>query len=900
MSIGLSVGLPRTRKYAIGIVMLAMVNCGGGSSESGGGFNLLGGDQDPDPVTVDFPLAVIKRSLSVGEDGEPPQIDTRDPALFQPGAELILRDRASPSAAEVSLTAGVFPPAEDGSEALYDVRDLSASSDGTQLLFSMRAPEDPDLDEQEQPTWNIWLYDVNEETLTRVISSDITAEDGEDLSPSFLPDGRILFSSTRQRRSKAILLDEGKPQFSSLEEDRDTESFALHVMNADGSDIEQISFNQSMDLDPKLLSDGRIVYSRWDQIAANNSISLYTMFPDGRQQELLYGIDSGDTVIEGIQIDFVEAQELPDGRLLAIARPRNSTTQLAVIPLAIDVANYVNNEQPTFQAAGLSAPAQEALINRELILGDSPSPAGRYITVSPLFDGSDRLIATWSQCRLSNAEAGTVLPCTDENLAAGFPEAPPIYGVWVHDLVEDTQQPIIVPDEGEAFVEAIVLEPKQPPVAIADGVPGLDLDADRVAAGVGVLNIRSVYDVDGVASVPIEVVRDPLLTPAAERPARFLRLVKAVSQADDDIVDIANTAFGRSNAQLMREILGYVPIEPDGSVMVEVPANVAFYMSVVDANGRRIGPRHQNWLQIRPGEERACVGCHESGADVPHGRADAQAPSANPGAPVDGLPFPNTVAALFADAGQTMAEVNAARNGVRQPDVNLSFTDIWTDPALATPDPAISLDYTDLSSPPPTPANCVTQWTPACRIVVNYETHIHPLWGIERPEFGADGITVEANNQCNSCHSPLDAAGVLQVPAAQLDLADGPSADEADHFKAYRELLFNDNEQAAIDGALQDVLVQDTDADGNPLFEVDEDGNLLLDNDGEPIPVLITITVPSALRVNGAAASPRFFTLFQPGGSHEGYLTDVELKLISEWIDVGGQYFNNPFDVAPQ
>ena len=414
------------------------------------------------------------------------------------------------------------------------------------------------------------------------------------------------------------------------------------------------------------------------------------------------------------------------------------------------------------------------------------------------------------------------------------------------------------------------------------------------------MNIRSVYDVDGVASVPIEVVRDPLLTPAAERPARFLRLVKAVSQADDDIVDIANTAFGRSNAQLMREILGYVPIEPDGSVMVEVPANVAFYMSVVDANGRRIGPRHQNWLQIRPGEERACVGCHESGADVPHGRADAQAPSANPGAPVDGLPFPNTVAALFADAGQTMAEVNAARNGVRQPDVNLSFTDIWTDPALATPDPAISLDYTDLSSPPPTPANCVTQWTPACRIVVNYETHIHPLWGIERPEFGADGITVEANNQCNSCHSPLDAAGVLQVPAAQLDLADGPSADEADHFKAYRELLFNDNEQAAIDGALQDVLVQDTDADGNPLFEVDEDGNLLLDNDGEPIPVLITITVPSALRVNGAAASPRFFTLFQPGGSHEGYLTDVELKLISEWIDVGGQYFNNPFDVAPQ
>ena len=891
--------MSRLRLCGCGIILFTLVACGGETSEPGGGFDLLGGDQDPDPVTVDFPLVAIKRSFGIGLDGELPQVDVRDPARFRAGAVLVMRDRASPSAIETNLTAGVFPPAEDGSEALYDVRDLSSSSDGTQLLFSMRAPEDPNLDEDEQPTWNIWLYEVSDATLTRVINSDITAEDGEDLSPSFLPDGRILFSSSRQRRSKAILLDEGKPQFSALEEGRDTESFALHVMNDDGTDIEQISFNQSMDLDPRLMGDGRIVYSRWDQIAGNDTISLYTMSPDGRQQELLYGMDSVDAVVEGVQIDFVDAQELPDGRLLATARPSAPTEQLAAIPLAIDFANYVDVDQPTFQAAGLTAPGQEFLINRELVLGDEPSPAGRFASVSPLFDGTDRLIATWSQCLLSNAETGTVLPCTEENIAAGFPEAAPRYGVWVHDLVEDTQQPIIVPEEGEAFVEAIVLEPKQPPTAIADGVAGLDLDADLVATGVGVLNIRSVYDMDGVASLPIEVVRDPLQTPAAQRPARFLRLVKAVSQADDDVVDINNTAFGRSNAQLMREILGYVPIEPDGSVLTEVPANVAFYMSVVDANGRRIGPRHQNWLQLRPGEERACVGCHDPDSDVPHGRADAEAPSANPGAPIDGSPFPNTNAALFADVGQTMAEVNAARNGLRQPDVNLAFTDIWTDPALAPVDESIALSYAGLQTPPPTPGNCVTQWTPACRVVINYETHIHPLWGVDRTLLANDGVTVDGDNTCNSCHSPTDAAGVLQVPMAQLNLADGLSPDEADHFNSYRELLFNDGEQEIVDGALQDLLVQDTDAAGNPLFQTDADGNLILDADGAPIPMLIPVTVTAALRVNGAAASPRFFDLFEPGGSHENYLTDTELKLVSEWLDIGAQYYNNPFDVAP-
>jgi hypothetical protein len=39
----------------------------------------------------------------------------------------------------------------------------------------------------------------------------------------------------------------------------------------------------------------------------------------------------------------------------------------------------------------------------------------------------------------------------------------------------------------------------------------------------------------------------------------------------------------------------------------------------------------------------------------------------------------------------------------------------------------------------------------------------------------------------------------------------------------------------------------------------------------------------------------RFFTLFAPGGTHAGRLTAAELKLVSEWLDLGAQYFNDPF-----
>ncbi len=881
------------------ITAMGVAACGGGSSA--GSSDLLGGGQDADPVTVDFPLAYIKRSLRVDLGGGLvdvlPQNDVRDPAQFRPGAALYIRDRASPSAAEVNITEGVFEPSEDGTPALYDVKDLSVSYDGTQLLFAMRAPADPDLDDNEQPTWNIWLYDHPTKELRRIIASDISAEEGHDLSPRFLVDGRILFASTRQRQSKAILLDEGKPQFSHLDEDRDREAVTLHTIETDGSDLKQISFNQSSDMDPAVLSDGRIVYSRWDNIDGHDRISLYTMSPDGRNQQLLYGLESHSSLSPDFDIEFMEAQELPDGRIFALLRPSQPSEQLGSLPVAIDVANFTDNTVPTPDGAGNAAEAQELLIGGDLSISEAISRAGRYASIAPLYDGTDRLLVTWSQCRLFDGEQ--IVPCTDENLAAGYAEADPLFGVWIHDLVEDTQQPVIVPEEGEAFTEALVMENRSFPVSIPDGVAGLDLDADLVSEGVGVLHIRSVYDVDGVAVEPIDMLADPAQSTAAERPARFLRLVKAVSMADDDVVDINGTAFGRSQNQLMREIMGYVPIEPDGSVKLKVPANVAFYISVLDATGKRIGQRHQNWLQLRPGEERECVGCHDEDSAVAHGRGDAELPSGHVGAPFDGSPYPNTESALFANAGESMAEVNARINGVRTPSMDMLFTDIWTDPAVRTKDPDISLRFSDLQTPPPAPANCIQSWNSACRTTVNYETHIHPLWTLDRSTLAADGLTIETDFTCTSCHSPLDGAGVVRVPLAQLDLSDGLSPDQMDHFNSYRELLFNDSEQEVSNGALLDIRVPVFDGNGNQVFETDDAGNLILDGAGQPIPVTQAINVPASMRVGGASASQRFFEPFLDGGSHEGYLTGAELKLISEWLDVGAQYYNNPFAVPP-
>ncbi len=154
----------------------------------------------------DAGIAYVSRPLAFDSTGGVIQPDIREALRFNPGADLIYRESASPSASERNVTASF-------TRGLGDVKDVEASYDGTKLLFAMHAPEIEGADPQDQPTWNIWEYDIDDRQLRRIIASDITAEAGQDIAPHYLPDGRIIFSSTRQRQSRAVLVDEGKPQY---------------------------------------------------------------------------------------------------------------------------------------------------------------------------------------------------------------------------------------------------------------------------------------------------------------------------------------------------------------------------------------------------------------------------------------------------------------------------------------------------------------------------------------------------------------------------------------------------------------------------------------------------------------------------------------------------------------
>jgi len=68
------------------------------------------------------------------------------------------------------------------------------------------------------------------------------------------------------------------------------------------------------------------------------------------------------------------------------------------------------------------------------------------------------------------------------------------------------------------------------------------------------------------------------------------------------------------------------------------------------------------------------------------------------------------------------------------------------------------------------------------------------------------------------------------------------------------------------------------------------------DADGNP--TTITPTLPASMSAGNARGS-RFFTVMN-NATHQGMLSTAELRLLSEWLDIGAQYYNDPFPPTPQ
>ncbi len=885
---------------ALTLPLLVVLGC---SSASSGHAPGVAGGETLTPGVTNFPLAYIKRPAPPGTPTTAiPDINVLDLITSTTGGDLYIRNQANGAGAEVNVTKSI-------TSGMGDVRDLDVSPDGTKLVFSLRLPLNPNQDNTAvtQPNWHIYQYDATTQSVTQLTNDDITA--GHDIGAHYLPDGRIVFASTRQIATQSILLNEGRPQYQAVTDNGPKEQaiFLLHVMNADGTQMQQISLNTNHDFAPSVLNNGQIVFSRWELTNGTNQISLYRTNPDGTGLELYYGANSHATGanIAGTNnnvVQFLNARQRPDGTLLAIVRPFEGT-QLGGDIVQIDATGFVEIHQPS-SATGAAGTAQSSATTLGVTTdANMPSMGGRFASVYPLYDGTNRMLVSWSPCLVLDT---TVTPaatavCTAANTSGTKVQpAPPQYTLWIYDFDAGTLSPVLSADLGTMIVDPVILQARTPPAA-KYAAPTPTTAAQTMASnGVGLLDISSAYDFGGIdtANPSIAAQADPGQVYYYQRPYRFIRVQKAVEIPGKTVRKIDDSAFGPlGRAQGMREILGYAPIQPDGSVQIQVPANVPFTIDIVDANARRVIPvQHTSWLQLLPGETKSCNGCHSTLAATSHGRSGLTVP-VNLGAPTTGSPFTNTNPNLYANAGETMAQT-LARISCQTGSLiicsqllitDVVYTNIWTTgvtlPAGLPADADISYLYSALSTPAPILADfadCIP-WTAQCRSTVEYFPNqpplqlgqLQPIWNLSPRMATVNGVA-NTSVTCTNCHNPVSSppppqVAAPQVPAGQVDLTGGASSVVTTVVTSYEQLLFSHPELALNMGVLQAVVP--------------------------------AVTLPPPLAAGSAAGSTAFFRMFDgsyhdPLVDHTGFLTTAELRLISEWLDIGGQYYNDPF-VAP-
>ncbi|MFH1918700.1 MAG: hypothetical protein ABIP48_02260 [Planctomycetota bacterium] len=143
------------------------------------------------------------------------------------------------------------------------VRDPRVHYDGGKILFSYRKGS----------THHYHLCEINTDGSG---FRQLTFGDWDDVDPAYLPDGGIVFASSRASRFVPC---------------NRVQVAILYRMDADGGNMLCLSASTLLDDRPAVLPDGRVLYTRWEYLdrAAEKFRDLWVMNPDGTGQMVLFG-----------------------------------------------------------------------------------------------------------------------------------------------------------------------------------------------------------------------------------------------------------------------------------------------------------------------------------------------------------------------------------------------------------------------------------------------------------------------------------------------------------------------------------------------------------------------------------------------------------------------------------
>ncbi len=427
------------------------------------------------------------------------------------------------------------------------------------------------------------LYEMNAD------GSDLrqlTEGDYDDFNPTPLPDGRLIFISTRRggyHRCGA------GPCY----------VYTLASMNP-GTDEppRTISFHETNEWDPAVLNNGQVVYTRWDYVDRDAVFyqQLWSARQDGTNVRIYYGNNTF------IPCGVWEAKPIPgSGKVMATAAPHHGMSAGSIIML--DTKLGVDGPEPlTRLTPDARFPEGEALLAAGVALPepsdfDSPVPFSWDALNRPDRPGKRVLEPTEQERRWVGHCYKSPWPLSEKYFIVSYsydrlrgeagPNIPNMFGLYFVDVFGNKE--LIYRDPNISSVWA-------KPLAARTLPPVLDGGLDNLASKTGTFYLQNVYE------------SWPKLPGGEENKITALRIVQVLPKTTPN----ANAPMvGAANASPGKQVLGTVPVEADGSAFFECPAETPVLFQALDARGRAVQTM-RSLTYLQPGENMSCIGCHEN------------------------------------------------------------------------------------------------------------------------------------------------------------------------------------------------------------------------------------------------------------------------------------------------
>ena len=417
------------------------------------------------------------------------------------------------------------------------VRDPEVDYDGRRIVFSMRKGKTDDYH----------LYTVNADGTGL---AQLTREKGvTDIDPVWLPDGDILFSSTRNPKycmcNRHIMAN-------------------LYRMKPDGANIHQIGVSTLFEGHASVLPDGRILYDRWEYVDRNfgDAQGLWVCNPDGTRHAIYWG---NNTTSPGGVINARAIDPNDSSKVIAVLGSCHDRPWGALG--IIDRAKGVDGKEPVLRTWPASYRDRIHAGGKE----DFDSTRGirlKYADPFPL--DAEHFLAV----RMTGRGDETALVYLD------------LHG-----------NEVVFHEEAPGCHSPVVLRPAKKPVVQSEQRTFASPTAP------GLFYVQNIYvgtHMKGVAPGSVKAIR------VVESPEKRSWTPRRGWFGHGEEAAAMNWHSFEN-----KRILGTVPVEADGSAYFEVPANTFVYFQALDAEGKMVQSMRSG-AYLQPGEKYGCVGCHEN------------------------------------------------------------------------------------------------------------------------------------------------------------------------------------------------------------------------------------------------------------------------------------------------